>query len=214
MRSSAIIEALYTANDLSAADLNHADWGWAKAIPLTRYWSGNPAPAGRHAEARILWSAKSLCIRFVCRQTEPLNVSSNPQTETKTRGLWDRDVCEAFLAPDPEQPTRYFEFEAAPTGEWIDLAVHLKPGLRETDWDFDSGMTTTARISDDQIIIAIRIPWGNRIRKPQRGERWRVNLFRCVGSSKDRGYLAWQPTHTEQPNFHVPEAFGWLVFDE
>jgi alpha-galactosidase len=214
MRSSAIIEALYTANDLSAADLNHADWGCAKAIPLTRYWSGNPAPAGRHAEARIRWSAKSLCIRFVCRQTEPLNVSSNPQTETKTRGLWDRDVCEAFLAPDPEQPTRYFEFEAAPTGEWIDLAVHLKPGLRETDWDFDSGMTTTARISDDQIIIAIRIPWGNRIRKPQRGERWRVNLFRCVGSSKDRGYLAWQPTHTEQPNFHVPEAFGWLVFDE
>lgn len=214
MSSTATIETLYTAKDLSAADLDHADWDRVKAIPLTRYWSGNPAPADRHAEARILWSDESLCVRFVCRQTEPLIVSSNPQTETKTMGLWDRDVCEAFLAPNPEQPNRYFEFEAAPTGEWVDLAVHMKPGQRDTEWNFDSGMTTAARIGKGQIIIAMRIPWGDRIHKPQRGERWRVNLFRCVGSSKDRGYLAWQPTHTEQPNFHLPEAFGWLVFDE
>jgi len=214
MSSSKIIETLYTADDLSSADIDHASWDRVKAIPLTRYWSGNPAPADRHAEARILWTDESLCLRFVCRQKEPLIVSSNPQTDKKTKGLWDRDVCEAFLAPDPEQPNRYFEFEAAPTGEWIDLAIHLKAGQRETEWDFNSGLTTTARIGKDQITIAMRIPWGDRIHKPQRGERWRVNLFRCVGSSKDRGYLAWQPTHTEQPNFHVPEAFGWLVFDE
>jgi alpha-galactosidase len=214
MNSSVIIETLYTADDLSAADLDHADWDRVKVIPLTRYWSGNPAPAGRHAEARILWTDESLCVRFVCRQTERLNVNSNPQTETKTMGLWDRDVCEVFLAPNPAQPNRYFEFEGAPTGEWIDLAVYLKRGQRETEWDFESGMTATARVGKDQIIIAMRIPWSDHIHKPQRGERWRVNLFRCVGSSKDRGYLAWQPTHTEQPNFHVPEAFGWLVFEE
>jgi len=213
MSSSVTIETLYTINDLSAAALDHADWDRVRAIPLTRYWSGSPAPANRHAEARILWSDESLWVRFVCRQTEPLIVSSKPQTESKTIGLWDRDVCEAFLAPNPEQPNRYFEFEAAPTGEWIDLAVHLELGQRETEWDFHSGMTAKARIGIGQIIISMRIPWGDRIHKPERGERWRVNLFRCVGSSKHRGYLAWQPTHTEQPNFHVPEAFGWLVFD-
>jgi len=214
MSSSVTSGSRYTINDLSAAALDHADWDRVRAIPLTRYWSGSPAPANRHAEARILWSDESLWVRFVCRQTEPLIVSSKPQTESKTIGLWDRDVCEAFLAPNPEQPNRYFEFEAAPTGEWIDLAVHLELGQRETEWDFHSGMTAKARIGIGQIIISMRIPWGDRIHKPERGERWRVNLFRCVGGSKDRGYLAWQPTHTEQPNFHVPEAFGWLVFDE
>jgi alpha-galactosidase len=213
MSSSMMIAAYYTANDLSAADLDHAEWYRVKAIPLTRYWSGKPAPVDRHAEARILWSDESLCIRFVCRQTEPLIVSSNPQTERKTMGLWERDVCEVFLAPNPVQPNRYFEFEAAPTGEWVDLAVHLKPGQRETEWDFVSGMTTTARIGEGQTTIAMRIPWGDRIHRPQRGEKWRANLFRCVGSNNLRGYLAWQPTHTEQPNFHVPETFGWLVFD-
>lgn len=212
--SSTAIAALHIANDPSVANLDHADWDRATAIALTRYWSGDPAPAVRHAEARILWSDESLRVRFVCRQTERLIVSSNPQVETKTMGLWDRDVCEVFLAPSPEQPNRYFEFEAAPTGEWVDLAVQLKPDRREIEWDFESGMTTTARIGSDQIIVALRIPWGNRIHKPQRGERWRINLFRCVGGSGDRGYLAWQPTLTEQPNFHVPEAFGWLVFDE
>ena len=214
MNFNATIKTLYTPNDLSSADLDHKDWDRAKAIPITRYWSGNPAPVDRHAEARILWSDRSLSLRFVCRQTEPLIVSSNPQIETKTLGLWDRDVCEVFLAPNPKQPNRYFEFEAAPTGEWVDLAVDVKPSQRETEWDFDSGMSATARIGKGEIIIAMRIPWGDRIHKPQRGERWRVNLFRCVGSSEDRGYLAWQPTHTEQPNFHIPEVFGWLVFDE
>jgi hypothetical protein len=212
MSSNAIIESLYNATDLSAADFVHAAWNRVMPIPITRYWSGLPAPADRHADARILWSDESLCVRFVCRQTEPLIVSSNPQIETKTMGLWDRDVCEAFLAPDPEQPNRYFEFEAAPTGEWVELAVHVKPGERETEWDFDSGMTTSARIGKGEVTIAMRIPWSDRIPKPELGDRWRVNLFRCVGSSQDRGYLAWQPTHTAQPNFHVPEVFGWLVF--
>jgi alpha-galactosidase len=214
MSSTATIEIRYIANDLAAADLDHADWDRAHAIPLTRYWSGDFAPADRQAEARILWSDESLCVRFVCCQAEPLNVSTNPQTETKSMGLWDRDVCEAFLAPNSEQPNSYFEFEAAPTGEWIDLALRIKPGKRETEWDFDSGMTTKARIGENRVTIAMRIPWGDRIHKPRPGERWRVNLFRCVGSSENRGYLAWQPTFTEQPNFHVPEAFGWLVFGE
>jgi Carbohydrate family 9 binding domain-like len=214
MTSNTTIRALYLANDLSASDLDHAAWNQANATSLSRYWSGDPAPAHRHAEARILWSDESLCLRFVCRQAEPLVVSSTPQTETKSLGLWDRDVCEAFIAPNPNQPNRYYEFETAPTGEWLDLAVQVEQDKRETEWDFDSGMTTTARIGADHTIIAMRIPWRDRIHKPHPGELWRVNLFRCVGESENRGYLAWQPTHTRRPNFHVPEAFGWLVFDE
>ncbi|MDQ3667308.1 MAG: carbohydrate-binding family 9-like protein [Acidobacteriota bacterium] len=214
MSSSGIVEAFYTAIDLSAAELDHANWERSNPIQITRYWSGVAAPPGRQAEARVLWSKESLCVRFVCQQNEPLVVNSHPQSKDKALGLWDRDVCEIFLAPVPAEANRYFEFEAAPTGEWIDLAVHVKPGQRETEWEFHSGMSAKARIGIDQVIIAMRIPWGDRIHKPRRGERWRVNLFRCVGSSQDRGYLAWQPTHTEQPNFHVPEAFGWLIFDE
>ncbi len=41
---------------------------------------------------------------------------------------------------------------------------------------------------------------------------WRVNFYRVEGAAEPRFYSAWQPTRTPAPNFHVPEAFGELVF--
>lgn len=209
-----VIEALYTSSDVAAADLDHEVWERASAVHLTRYWSGEEAPPGRHAEARVLWSEAALHVRFIARQAEPLVVNPTPQTETKMMGLWERDVCEIFVAPDALVPESYFEFEAAPTGEWLDLRIRQLPGARETDWDYQSGMAAGARIEPDQIIIAMRIPWNALGQRPTDGERWRANLFRCVGEGETRGYLAWRPTHTARPNFHVPQAFGWLNFKD
>src|SRR2546421_560042 len=86
------IAAHRLASDLNVADLDNAQWGKAQPAQIDRYWSGDPAPASRHAEARILWSNKALYLRFVCHQSEPLIVSDKPQHEKKTMGLWDRDV--------------------------------------------------------------------------------------------------------------------------
>jgi hypothetical protein len=206
------ITARYVRQDIAISDLTSPEWNRAEPVQINRYWSGEPAPASRHAEARILWSDKALHVRYVCHQAEPLIVSDKPQTEKKTMGLWDRDVCEIFIAPDPSVVERYFEFEAAPTGEWLDVAIHWTPEKRESDWVFNSHMTTTAKIGKDHLTIAMRIPWNHWIHLPQKGERWRVNLFRCVGKDPNRGYLAWQPTHTPNPGFHVPQVFGWLEF--
>jgi hypothetical protein len=205
------IEAPYSEIDLAATQFDHPEWTRAQPIQIARYWSGEEAPASRHAEARIIWSDDSLVVRFVCNQREPLLVSSNPQLTQKTIGLWDRDVCEIFIAPDASNPNRYFEFEAAPTGEWVDLAINLGPNERETDPQFHSGMTTAAQIADSQLTITMRIPWSDAVRKPKPRDEWRVNLFRCIGTGYQR-YLAWQPTHTPEPDFHVPSAFGWLSF--
>lgn len=207
-----IIEARHARTDLAATDLANKEWSKAQPVHVTRYWSGDKAPTGRHAEARLLWSSKALHIRFVCNQAEPLVVSTTPQVSQKTMGLWDRDVCEIFIAPDPNVVERYLEFEAAPTGEWLDVAIHVTPEKRESDWEFYSHLTTAAYVEKDRVTIAMRIPWNHWIHEPQVGERWRANLFRCVGSDPERGYLAWQPTRTPKPNFHVPRAFGWLVF--
>jgi len=167
----------------------------------------------RHAEARICWSDKALHVRFVGKQQEPLIVAENPITDKKTLGLWDRDVCEIFLAPDPARPWRYFEFEAAPTGEWIDLGITVRPEGRETDWDFASGFTTAAKLDGNRLVVGMRIPWSDVLPKPQPGDVWRVNVFRCIGPEAPERYLAWLPTRTPEPNFHVPEVFGILRFE-
>lgn len=213
-----IIEVRRAGEEVEAADFNHAAWDKARTVYLTRYWSGEEAPAERHAEARLVWTDTALVARFICQQHEPLTVSATPRVDQKTIGLWERDVCEIFIAPDPRAPERYFEFEAAPTGEWLDLAIHTLPHRRDTDWRFNSGMTVAARIEESSIVVGIRVPWASMLsasaskRPPRAGERWRVNLFRCVGTGDRRGYLAWQPTETPQPTFHVPQKFGWLDF--
>jgi hypothetical protein len=205
------IEALYSQAKLTAAELDHVEWSRAQPIHITHKWSGEAAPASRHAEARILWTNEFLIVRFVCRQEEPLTLYSNPQIHTKTPRLWDRDVCEIFLAPDPDTPERYFEFEASPAGEWVDIAITFTPTGRETSFEFQSGMKAAASIHAKQTIICMAIPWSLYIPQPTSGDRWRVNLFRCVGLGDER-YLAWQPTYTDEPNFHVPEVFGELEF--
>jgi hypothetical protein len=206
------VVALHLGSDLQVTDLNNAEWGKAQSVQINRYWSGDPAPGSRHAEARLLWSDRALYVRFVCHQAEPLIVSDKPQIGKKTMGLWDRDVCEIFIAPDPNVVEHYFELEAAPTGEWLDVAIRWAPEGRESDWEFDSHMTTAARVEEDRVTIAMAIPWSGNIPQPQKGERWRINLFRCVGRDPDRGYLAWQPTQTPKPGFHAPGVFGWLEF--
>ncbi len=211
MDPQARVAAHYASSGLAVNELDHSEWDLALSVQIAHQWSGEEAPASRHAEARIIWTKDSLLVRFVCRQEEPLTVNNCPQTHVKTMRLWDKDVCEIFLAPDLNAPQRYFEFEAAPTGEWIDLAIEFTAAGRETNVEFHSGMTTAVKFREGRLTIAMRLPWSDSLPQPQRGDVWRVNLFRCVGLGDER-FLAWQPTYAPEPNFHVPEAFGWLDF--
>jgi hypothetical protein len=198
---------------IAAGDFASDVWERCEPVTIAHLWSGAPAPVGRQAEARICWSDEALHVRFVCNQHEPLVVSAELQTDRKTLGLWDRDVCEIFVAPDPATPERYFEFEVAPTGEWVDLGIVISAEGRETDWDYQSGMKAAASISKREVKVGMRIPWSSSIPKPNRGDRWLVNLFRCVGPEAPDRYLAWRPTHAPEPAFHVPQAFGPLRFN-
>ena len=205
--------APYVAQAISPDDFENDAWEQCPSETIAHQWSGELAPVERQAEVRICWSNEALHVRFVCNQNEPLVVSANPQTDRKTLGLWDRDVCEIFVAPDAENPSRYFEFEAAPTGEWVDLCILITPSGRETDWDFQSGMEVAANLANTKLRIGISVPWSGSLPRPERGDMWRINLFRCVGPEAPERYLAWRPTRTPEPNFHVPEAFGSLEFN-
>lgn len=188
-------------------------WNVGNAILISKYWSGEEAPPERHAVVRMHWSESALYVRFDAAQKEPLIVSGDPQIATKTLGLWDRDVCEIFVAPDASRPSKYFEFEVAPTGEWVDLAIEFEAQKRETNTDYNSGFESFAAIDNDKIVVAMKIGWEAFGRKPAAGDIWLGNLFRCVGKDPTRGYLAWQPTFTDEANFHVPESFAGFVFE-
>ncbi len=198
--------------DFAIADFENRIWKTANSTVINRYWSGANAPAERHSAARLLWSEEFFYIRFDAIQMEPLVKCAVPDVSKKASKLWERDVCEIFVATDTTKPSRYFEFEIAPTGEWLDLRIESTDEGRETDWNYDSKMETSARIETDRVVLGIKIPWLAFDRKPLPDEIWLGNLFRIIGEGESRGYLAWQPTMTETPNFHVQEKFGEFRF--
>ena len=128
------IKVSHIEKTFSITDFENESWAKTEDALIDKYWSGENAPNGRHFKTKVLWSDSALYVQFEANQTEPPIVSDMPDLKTKTIGLWDRDVCEIFVAPDIHEPERYFEFEIAPTGAFVypDVTVVCgEPAFRE-----------------------------------------------------------------------------------
>lgn len=184
------------------------EWKQASAVTFCQDWQGkNPDPQ-RQTTVRVLWSAQILYLRYECRYRE-LYVFADSDPNGRRDHLWDRDVAEAFLQPDPSKPRYYKEFEVSPNGFWIDLNISpeplrdLKSGLQHSVWRDEQNHIWTAELG---------IPIKALVENFDPRAEWRANFYRIEGKKEPRFYSAWRPTNTPQPNFHVPSAFGHLRF--
>ncbi len=187
-----------------------SQWQSAKPVAFCSDWQGKNADELRETSVRALWSAQTLYLRFECRYRE-LFVFPDSDSNGRRDHLWDRDVAEAFLQPDPSQEHKYREFEVSPNGMWIDLDIFpgglsdLKSGLKKSVFLDEKSHRWAAELA-----IPMRALTANFDPKAI----WRANFYRVEGTSEPRAYLAWRPTGTPEPNFHVPSAFGRLRFAE
>lgn len=195
-----------------AAYRTHVAFQTAAVLPIDCTWRGEAAPAGLETSARTWWTADHLWFAFECSFTElDADVDYDPASERV--GLWERDVCEAFVrSPGEPRFDSYKEFEVAPTGQWCDLAIH-RPRI-DVDWRWRSGMDTAAEVDHDagQWRAVMRIPFTAFGVAPEAGDRWHFNAFRISRLRGERQYLAYAPTGTDTPDFHVPERFVPLAF--
>lgn len=187
-----------------------SEQAWSAAVPVTfaADWQGkNPDPA-LETEVRVAWTHETLFLRFKARY-RVINVFREADNSGRRDQLWDRDVAEAFLQPDPSDPLTYKEFEVSPNGFWIDL--NISHGQKS---DLGSNLRRHVVLDEhNKIWIAqLAIPMTVLVNVFDPAKKWRANFFRVEGLSEPRFYSAWQPTKTESPNFHVPEAFGVLEF--
>jgi len=189
-----------------------AEWESAAPVSFCADWQGKNADPARETQVRLLWSRQTLFLHFRARYRE-ITVFSDAAPGGRRDLLWDRDVAEAFLQPDPAAPLRYREFEVSPNGLWIDLDINLDPAA-ERKRDLHSGLARRVQRDDARKLwtaeLAIPMPALTACFDPQ--ATWRVNFYRVEGPREPRFYSAWRPTGTPQPNFHVPESFGTLRF--
>jgi alpha-galactosidase len=183
-------------------------WNQTPAIRFDADWRGLLADPGRATEVRLLWNHEMLFLNFRAHYRE-LNVFSDARADGWRDELWERDVAEAFLQPDDRDPLVYKELEVSPNGFWIDL--NISHGEKK---EMRSGLRRRATIDEHQDIWTAELAVPMRSLTPafDPAKPWRVNFYRVEGAKEPRFYSAWSPTMTPAPNFHVPAAFGYLVF--
>jgi alpha-galactosidase len=185
-------------------------YSWELSAPLhfNADWQSRNADPERETEVRLLWTPDLLFVRFHAKYRS-VTVFSDAEPNGRRDQLWDRDVVEVFVQSDPTYLRRYKEFEVSPNGFWIDLDIapgekhNLKSGLRRRVILNEAAKTWVAELA---------LPMKCLVERFDPAATWRVNFYRVEGAAEPRFYSAWQPTGTPSPNFHIPEAFGELLF--
>jgi len=180
---------------------------WADAAPTRIEYSLKEGQARPElsTEVRCLWTQANVYFRFTCPYTTL--TTFEPISKTERLGLWDKDVVEVFLAPDPQNVRRYGEYEVAPTNEKLDVLI--SPEDKNFPWD--SRFKSVVKVDEKAKVwtAELRIPLATLgDARPSPGAKWRLNLYRSDRAGKV--FLAWNPTLT--PTAHTPERFGWVEF--
>ena len=193
-----------------AIDGDDKDAVWSAASPASfdADWSGK---ATGKTTVRAAWDAGALYAIF---SLEGAGLATDRARDPKVERekLWEEDCVELFVGPDAKTPARYYEIEVGPYGHFLDLAVDRAKKKSNVGWSGDLAIGTKqdAAARTATIELAVRSPDVTRALK--KGARLPLALYRMEGK-KPRLYLAWSPTRTPKPDFHVPDAFGTLVVE-
>jgi len=196
-------------------DPKSATWALASSTWIARDCSREIGYPKIKTEVRGFWTDSDLYLLFVSPYAD-LNLWLPADNSRDRLKLWDRDVVEVFLGDDWTNIRHYREFEIAPTGDWVDLAIDLDKESYGAEWN--SGWQRLGRIDEKNHVwyAAARVPLHSvSEKKVVVGTKWRANLYRIdgLGPDSERRFMCWQPTCVvdRDPN-HVPEHFGTLIF--
>ncbi len=195
--------------DLSKKVWSHADW-----IKFDHgVYCGTSYPQAETLVA-ALWSLDNIYFAFRCKYST-INVYDGEDPTQERWELWNRDVVEVFINPDPECVSHYYEFEVAPNNQWIDLEIDkTKDPFCDPVWS--SGFQHATRLDSKNYfwICEMRIPVASLgVRSILPGTEWRINFYRADGhgANAQRRLISWCMI----PNgdtFHTPTRFGLIRF--
>ena len=190
----------------------HGSLDSAKPVTFDTDWSG--ASTGISTSVRAAWTNEALLLRFALSGAG-LNVDDTKPIEAEREKLYEEDCVEFFVTPDASAPNHYYEVELGPRGHFFDLEVHRGAKLdvrKAIAWS--SRPTIATKVDADKhtatIDASFRAP--EIVKALKAGASLPFALYRMEGKSP-RKYLAWSPTMTAKPDFHVPAKFGRLILD-
>ncbi|HTV56715.1 MAG TPA: glycoside hydrolase domain-containing protein [Terriglobia bacterium] len=189
-------------------------WQTADWAHFDNDMSGQKDYPQSETDVATVWTPHYVYFADRCKYTT-LNVFEHADPVAERWGLWNRDVVEVFINPQPERVNHYYEFEVSPNNLWIDLEIN-KDQSPFNDASWDSHFDHATRIDPEHHIwtCEMRIPVDSMGAKLiAAGAEWRLNLFRADGPGDDsqRRFLSWS-TIPSGNSFHVPTRFGIIQF--
>lgn len=203
--------------------LDDASWQSADLISAFTLSDGSGL-ASRNTSARLCWDSRYLYIAFECDDPDIWGTMLN-----RDDPIFDEEVVETFI-DSGSTLTDYHEFQMSPLGTLFDAVVRNPTGDRaqmtvDRTWDCDgwlTGVGIDGTVNDRSIpdrgwTVEWAIPFaslkGAPNTPPRDGDAWRINLFR-IDLTPTPEFSCWSPTMRVPPDFHVPRAFGTLLFRE
>ncbi len=195
-------------------DVSKAVWKQAEWVKFDHDMSGNHTYPQAETQAAGVWTPAYVYFAFRCKYTT-LNIYQGEDPAKERWELWNRDVVEVFINPEPQRVNHYYEFEVAPNNQWIDLEIDKdKTPFNDAAWDSHFDHATRVDTKDRVWACEMRIPakaMGVESVRPD--SEWRVNFYRADGAGDDtqRRFMCWS-TIPEGKTFHVPTRFGVIRF--
>lgn len=182
-----------------------SQWADAPATFFRHDWQGKALAGPQSTRVQMLRAPSQLYLRFICK-FEALSTFDRPGSATDIWPLWERDVVEVFLqAPDRAGLKSYREVEVSPNGLLLEIAVEASGKKRIVgESRAKAHIDAKHKVWTAELGVPMQSAGGAE-------DGWRLNLFRVEGQGRGRVYSSWSPTHTPEPDFHLPAAFGRLM---
>ena len=187
-----------------------------RAGPFVRSLDGKPCSAS--TEARLLWDDDTLYVGFL---------SEDPDIATPffkdDEQLYTSNVVEIFLNPSGDL-ARYDEIEVAPSNALFDASFTGRRQGMDLAWSSHArhavhldGTLNDSRDVDRGWSAELAIPFasltGMPKPRPQKGDRWRFNLYRLrQGPGQPGEGQAYSPPMVG--DFHAVDRFATLRFED
>lgn len=189
-------------------------WNKTEWIQLSRIKGTSPY----ETKVKLLYSDKGI---YALYHSEDKKINATLQEDFTS--LWKEDVIEIFFWPDETYPI-YLEYELSPLNYELAILVPNFNGQSAgwTPWNYrgqkktrkatsivrNNAGDTTAWLGEFFIPYALLRPLQNV--PPQKGTKWRANIYRIDYDDAEPAYWSWQPVDN---NFHEFRKYGTFVFD-
>ena len=171
-------------------------------------------PYAPTVKAHLAYDGEALAVMFDVAEshTKAVEMSDNG-------AVWE-DSCVEFFVANPVGEG-YYNFELNAIGTLL-AAYRLS---RETATHFDSQklgqITRYGTFSHEPIDITDGCSWWaaelipfSAIGLSSAPKSLRANLYKCGDKLAAPHFMSWSPITLDKPNFHCPEFFGTLIFEE